>query len=93
MPPNNNAKKKPRYESERGSSTERGYDRQWRNFRVHYLTEHPLCVDCLHNFLFIPSTEIHHITKLSTRADLKYIESNLKALCNKCHNSYTSRGL
>lgn len=80
----------------RGSAYHRGYDKRWAKFRIRYLREHPLCVDCLDKPLpgepVQPATEIHHIQKLRDRPDLKYHPDNLMALCHKHHSIRTARG-
>jgi 5-methylcytosine-specific restriction protein A len=76
----------------RGSARERGYDWHWERFRLRYLREHPLCVDCLAEHRMTPATEIHHVHKLRDYPQLKYTEENLKALCHQCHSKRTARG-
>ena len=76
----------------RVSSFERGYNARWKKFRIAYLKQHPLCVDCLKQGIYTPSREPHHIQKLRDRPELKYEESNLIALCHDCHSKRTARG-
>ena len=80
----------------RGSAYSRGYDKQWGKFRLRYLKEHPLCVDCLDKPLpgepVQPATEIHHKQKLRDRPDLKYDRENLMALCHRHHSIRTAKG-
>jgi 5-methylcytosine-specific restriction protein A len=89
----------------RKSAAERGYDWMWQRFRLRYLSDHPLCVDCLNpdplstaNAFEPPgsrvsaATDVHHIQKLRDRPELKYEESNLMALCSKCHDRRTAKG-
>lgn len=76
----------------RGSARKRGYDWQWEKFRERYLREHPLCIDCLAEHRMTPATEVHHIHKLRDNPKLKYVESNLMALCHQCHSKRTIRG-
>ena len=76
----------------RESAYRRGYDKRWEKFRVRYLHEHPLCVDCLAKHRMTPASEVHHIRKLRDYPQLKYTESNLMALCHECHSKRTARG-
>ncbi|MCP3680309.1 MAG: HNH endonuclease [Gammaproteobacteria bacterium] len=75
-----------RIDSQRGTSSERGYDRTWQRFREAYLWSHPLCVECgtgkrLH---------VDHKVPLSQGGD-KFNESNLQTLCHRCHTAKTMR--
>lgn len=80
----------------RGSARSRGYDRSWEGFRVRYLHKYPLCVDCLMQPFPgeppQPATEVHHKQKLAEHPELKYVESNLMALCHRHHSIRTARG-
>lgn len=71
----------------RETSTKRGYDYRWQQFRERYLASHPICADCQR-----PATEVHHVTKLSAAPWLKYKDRNLMALCKRCHSARTSKG-
>lgn len=82
-----------RYDSTRPNSFERGYDTPWKKFRLAYLSEHPLCVECLKLYLFIPATDVDHIKPLRDRPDLKYELSNLQPLCHKHHSAKTAKGM
>lgn len=68
------------FERGRGSSSDRGYDADWRRFREVWLHYHPVCEEC-----FQPATEIHHIVPLRSGGE-KYADSNLRALCHSCHS-------
>jgi len=75
-----------------GSSTSRGYDRRWRNFRKRYLSENVLCIDCLEQQHIKLAEHIHHKRKLKDFPELKYEETNLMSLCEECHNTRTAQG-
>lgn len=76
----------------RGSARERGYDSQWDAFSKRYRQENPLCMDCLEEGRATPSEHVHHIRKLREHPELKYDESNLRGLCETCHNKRTAKG-
>ena len=78
------------YDTERGNSAQRGYDAQWRKFRVTYLRQHPLCISCHDRGRLVEATEIHHV-KMMSDGGSKYDESNLIAYCKRCHSSVTSK--
>lgn len=67
----------------RPSSTERGYDKNWKKFRLIYLNAHPLCLICKRG-----ANEVDHIKPLA-RGGSKYDESNLRPLCKSCHSTIT----
>lgn len=80
------------YERSRGSSSSRGYGRDWQAFRLGYLKAHPLCEDCTAARRITPATELHHVIKPRDRPDLRLDPSNVKALCERCHSTRTGRG-
>uniref|UniRef100_A0A6M3KC53 Putative homing endonuclease n=2 Tax=viral metagenome TaxID=1070528 RepID=A0A6M3KC53_9ZZZZ len=63
----------------RGTSTQRGYDRRWRDFRVWFLGRHPVCEVCGR-----VATMVHHKRPLRFGGD-KRAEENSQALCWTCH--------
>jgi 5-methylcytosine-specific restriction protein A len=71
----------------RGSSRERGYDRNWEQFRKMFLARHPFCNDCRRL-----ATEVHHLAKVKNEPALKLAGSNCMALCKSCHTKRTARG-
>jgi 5-methylcytosine-specific restriction protein A len=82
----------------RGTSTERGYDYRWQQFRRWYLSqaEHVMCR--IHTLYKSQSqcrqiaTDVHHVIKLRDRPDLKYDQSNLVGLCSRHHDELTRQG-
>ena len=59
--------------------------RKWFEFSKQYRIDHPLCVCCKLLGRRVPSTEVDHIIPCKVRPDIMYDESNLQALCGKCH--------
>ena len=76
----------------RKSSTQRGYDRQWRNVRLMKLQADPLCEDCLRDDRSTEATEVHHIIKIKDDPELRLALDNLMALCTRCHSIRSARG-
>lgn len=74
------------YERERGSSTQRGYDRRWREIRDRILRERPICEDCAMD----RATEVHHI--IPKRYGGTDTPDNLMSLCKSCHSRRTIAG-
>jgi len=78
-------------EQDRPSAASRGYDSRWQKVRKHFLKRNPLCIECLKYNRTVPSKEAHHIKPLKKYPELKYVESNLEALCKPCHSAKTRK--
>ena len=76
----------------RGTANERGYDYEWQQFRLRYLREHPLCVDCLGHGRVRVGTDVHHTIKLRYAPQRKFDETILMGLCGDHHKSRTAAG-
>jgi 5-methylcytosine-specific restriction protein A len=72
----------------RGSGSARGYDTQWRKFRLGYLAQNPLCVSCRKQGKYKGASEIDHIKPLAAGGD-KFNPHNLQGLCKSCHSKKT----
>lgn len=65
---------------------------RWRKLRLNYLSQHPLCEECLKKGIIRSAKDIHHIISFMTTDDmcererLAFDSSNLQALCRECHN-------
>lgn len=63
---------------------------KWRKLAKAYKAKHPLCVTCEANGYVTAVRVVDH--KLRIKAGgAPYDESNLQSLCEKCHNSKSSR--
>lgn len=65
--------------------------KQWKNLRNKYITDHPLCEECLIKGRSVEAKHVHHIYQFfKCKPELRWYalldESNLQALCIKCHN-------
>lgn len=74
----------------RPSAAARGYDAQWRRFRLSYLRRHPLCVECLEQQRAVEAVHVDHVIALE-KGGAKYDESNLQGLCPHHHSVKTCR--
>ncbi len=79
-------------EKQRLTPTERGYDYKWKKFRKEYLKKNPLCVMCLSKGKITQSKVIDHIISHKGDKGLFWDESNMQALCVRCHNKKTGKG-
>ena len=71
----------------RGNSNSRGYDSEWKRFRVVFLRKNPVCcVDSCSE----PATDVDHVRPLS-EGGAKLDENNLRAMCHPHHSQRTGR--
>jgi 5-methylcytosine-specific restriction enzyme A len=69
------------HDARRGSSSQRGYDREWRIRRARFLRDNPRCVLC-----GAPATVAHHVIRKGAGGPDD--EVNLVALCAACHSKH-----
>ena len=79
-----------RYDRGRGSSAKRGYDHQWRVYRLRYLRRNPLCVKCLAEGKFVPATVVDHIIPHKGDKKLFWDPENHQSMCKQCHDIKTA---
>ena len=66
----------------------------WKLLRKSYITEHPLCENCLKNGIIKPAKEVHHKQIFSTanteegQWNIFLDGNNLMSLCIKCHHMF-----
>lgn len=64
---------------------------RWRKLRLNYLSQHPLCEECLKKGIIKSAQDIHHVISfmitddMCERERLAFDSSNLQALCRDCH--------
>lgn len=80
-----------RYDDERGTSAERGYDHDWRDARLRKLKRDPICEPCASEGRTTGPTPdnpliVHHLVPLAGLDDpLRLVQSNLLTVCAGCH--------
>lgn len=74
----------------RPSASARGYDAHWRDARLAYLAEHPLCVKCEAKGLTVESTTVDHVVAHKGDPVLFWNKANWQALCKPCHDYKTA---
>ncbi len=74
------------FDKARGSTTQRGYDEDWKRLRAAFLSRHPQCSSCK-----APATDVDHVLPVRDRPDLRLAWRNFNALCHRCHSSKTAR--
>lgn len=74
------------HDKQRGTSTARGYDGQWRKLRDTFMAQHPNCqqIGCRS-----PAAEVHHRLSVRVRPDLRLSWGNLQSVCRSCHRKLT----
>ena len=76
----------------RGSAAERGYDRTWRKFAAHWLTQEPLCRLCKARGVLTPGVLVDHVIPLSAGGK-RLSRDNVQTLCRSCHRVKTDGDL
>ena len=81
-----------RYEKyDRDPATRRRYGRAWKRIRDSYVSQHPLCEQCLKEGRFVETEEVHHRKPLAEGGT--HARDNLIALCKSCHSKiHAERG-
>jgi 5-methylcytosine-specific restriction protein A len=65
---------------------------RWKNLRNWYISNHPLCIDCMANGISTPAEHVHHLipfmsgTTDNERWQLLLDPDNLVSLCKDCHH-------
>jgi 5-methylcytosine-specific restriction protein A len=63
---------------------------RWKELRIYYLKLNPLCVYCLKDKLYTPSTVVDHIVSHRGNKTMFWDINNLQALCKPCHDIKTA---
>ena len=64
---------------------------KWKNARKNYLSENPLCVECLRDGTLTPATIVDHIEPHKGNNELFWNRNNWQPLCKKCHDWKTNK--
>ena len=72
----------------RSKEEKRQYGYRWKKLRAAYISQHPLCEQCLKEGRVTRAEEVHHIVPLSHGG--KHEFSNLMSLCKSCHSRITA---
>lgn len=81
---------KPKHKDNRPSAHKRGYDGRWRQARLAFLDDNPLCVSCQSQGLLTPATVIDHIIPHRGNQARFWDMNNWQALCKSCHDTKTA---
>lgn len=75
----------------RGTSSERGYDGRWAQYRRRFLQHHPLCKMCLDEDRVAPAVMVDHIVPVQSADDPLFWDTrNHQGLCNPCNGKKTA---
>lgn len=81
-----------RFDQERGTAAQRGYNSRWRKIRRMQLARSPICQDPhgIHaeNGEVVAANEVDHVIPLSQGGT--HAMANLQSLCKKCHSTKTA---
>ena len=61
--------------------------KQWREGRLAFLTEHPICAHCQRRDRLTPATVVDHIKDHKGNETLFFEQDNWQPLCKPCHDS------
>jgi 5-methylcytosine-specific restriction protein A len=75
------------YNTRRADSDRRYSTEKWRKLSITFRKRNPLCVHCDANGLVRPAVLVDHIKPAKAHPELFFEWRNLRALCQKCHNS------
>jgi 5-methylcytosine-specific restriction endonuclease McrA len=78
--------RKARFDQQRPSARERGYDSKWQKEAKAFLALHPYCRMC-----GAPSRVVDHVIPHRGDKRLFWQRSNWQALCTPCHSSRKQR--
>ncbi len=67
------------------------YNYRWRQERIHFLQEQPLCRYCAEQGRITPATVVDHIIPHKNNHDLFWDKANWQPLCKFCHDSVKQR--
>ena len=76
-----------RYDQQRGTAAQRGYDARWQRYRKQYITEHPLCINF--NECHNPTTVVDHKQPVSKGGDF-WDPDNHQPMCKPYHDRKTA---
>lgn len=64
-------------------------NQRWRNYRLQFLSKHPLCVECERQGKLIPGVVVDHIVPHKGDYQLFWDSNNHQTLCIYHHNQKT----
>lgn len=79
-----------RHKDKRPSAHRRGYDGKWRQARLAFLDNNPLCVMCQSQGLLVAATVVDHIIPHRGNQARFWDMTNWQALCKSCHDTKTA---
>jgi 5-methylcytosine-specific restriction endonuclease McrA len=68
-----------------GTTSERGYDNQWRLLSERKRKHDPMCEECTRSGGTRPASEVHHVVPICDAPHLRLVWSNLMSVCGECH--------
>ncbi|MCP1613985.1 5-methylcytosine-specific restriction protein A [Azospirillum lipoferum] len=94
--------RKRRFDETRGTARQRGYDRDWEKLRDAVVIERGCRCEAKGCGRIVvlrkreatataPVAHVDHIKSIADRPDLRLERSNLRVLCEPCHNARTAR--
>ncbi|HLG44752.1 MAG TPA: hypothetical protein VKY24_00810, partial [Reyranella sp.] len=75
-------------DAQRPSSSERGYDREWRELRASFILDHPTC--CVRG-CGRPTVDVDHVEDIRAHPHRRLDRTNLRPFCHAHHAQRTAR--
>jgi 5-methylcytosine-specific restriction protein A len=88
---NDCAKKKTKqYEQNRNTEWQHLYGSKWQHARKSFLSQHPLCAECLKGGTTKAANVVDHIIPHKGNINIFWNVSNWQSLCKRCHDKKTA---
>lgn len=87
--------KSQRYDTNRGTTTERGYGADWVKVRSIKLSQNPLCEcnRCKEMGRILVADTVHHVEPVETHPELRLDIQNLESMSHRCHEVEERRAI
>jgi 5-methylcytosine-specific restriction enzyme A len=71
----------------RGSSSDRGYDSEWKRLRGWHLKREPNCRECYFRGRLTAATMVNHVIPIQDAPELRLDKRNLSSVCKDHHDT------
>ena len=77
-------------DQQRGTAAQRGYGHRWQKYRKTFISEHPICEECIKKGILTTTFAVDHIIPHNGDQELFWDPNNHQGLCETCHNRKTA---
>ena len=82
--------KEKQYHKDRNKEWQHLYGSRWQRARKSFLSQYPLCAECLKNGITKAADVVDHQTPHKGNVELFWRVSNWQSLCKRCHDKKTA---